>query len=67
MTRQYKTQRSRYSFDSMNVGDKETFELDSHADVFRIRSAAHMVAGKRGWKFETSADKSFELIVTRIK
>ena len=67
MTRQYKTQRNRYPFDSMNVGDKETFELDSHADVFRIRSAAHMVAGKRGWKFVTATDKELKLIVARVK
>jgi len=70
MTRQYKQQRQRYPFDSMCVGDKETFSYIDYDDVVNTRSAAHMISGKRGWKFETKLirqEGDYVLVVSRVK
>jgi len=68
MTRQYKTQRQRYPFDGMKVGQEEELSLDSKDDVIRARAAAHMVACKRGWKFETyMGEYGYTLYVVRLK
>ena len=69
--KQYKSRRAYYSFARFAVDENVVMPaFKTHALAVRARSAAHVMANTKGWKFKTKIRETdagrFELTVLRI-